>query len=161
MLKQILFAISVLVTLGCFSWTAWRIYTYFRLTKPYPIGDFGKRFWLMMKVAIGQTKIFRHPVMGLLHALVFWGFLVILVGSIEMIIDGFAGTERVLSVLGPVYDVLMASGDVFAFIIALSILVFLCRRLCLKVARFYGPEMKKVSKLDANIALTIIFVLML
>lgn len=161
MLKQILFSISVLVTLGCFSWTAWRIYTYFRLTKPYPIGDSGKRFWLMMKVAIGQTKIFRHPVMGLLHALVFWGFLVILVGSIEMIIDGFAGTERVLAVLGPVYDVLMASGDVFAFIIALSILVFLCRRLCLKVARFYGPEMKKVSKLDANIALTIIFVLMI
>ena len=79
----------------------------------------------------------------------------------SMIIDGFTGTERALSVLGSFYDVLMASGDVFAFIIALSILVFLCRRLCIKVTRFYGPEMKKISKQDANLALTIISVLMI
>lgn len=161
MLKQILFAISVLITLGIFAWTSWRIFSFMKLTKPYPIKNIPARFWIMMKVAIGQTKIFRHPIMGLLHALVFWGFLVILVGSIEMIIDGFTGTDRALSVLGPFYDVLMASGDIFAFIIALSILVFLCRRLCIRIPRFYGPEMKKVSKQDANIALTIIFALMI
>lgn len=161
MLKQILFAISVLITLGIFSWTCWRIFSFMKLTKPYPIKNIPARFWIMMKVAIGQTKIFRHPVMGLLHALVFWGFLVIIVGSIEMIIDGFTGSEKALSFLGGFYDILMASGDVFAFIIALAILVFLCRRLCMKVARFYGPEMKKISKQDANLALTIIFVLMI
>ena len=107
MIKQILFAVSLLITLGVFAWTIRRIYAFLKLTKPFPIGDYGKRFNLMMKVAIGQTKIFRFPFVGFLHALVFWGFLVILVGSIEMIIDGLFGTERVLSFLGVFYDILM------------------------------------------------------
>ena len=41
-----------------------------------------------MEVAFGQTKIFRKPVIGFFHALVFWGFCVIIFGSIEMVIDG-------------------------------------------------------------------------
>jgi len=160
MIKQILFAVSLLITLGVFAWTIRRIYAFLKLTKPFPIGDYGKRFNLMMKVAIGQTKIFRFPFVGFLHALVFWGFLVILVGSIEMIIDGLFGTERVLSFLGVFYDILMASGDVFAFIIAIAILIFIGRRLFLNVKRFNGVEMKHKSHMDANIALTLIFLLM-
>ncbi|MCF8405515.1 MAG: 4Fe-4S dicluster domain-containing protein [Bacteroidales bacterium] len=160
MIKQILFLISLLLTLGVFFWTIRRLYAYLKLTKPFPIGDYGKRFAMMMEVAIGQTKIFRFPFVGFLHALVFWGFLVILVGSIEMIIDGLFGTDRILSFLGIFYDILMASGDVFAFIIAISILVFLARRLFLNVKRFSGIEMKHVSHMDANIALTLIFLLM-
>ena len=72
----------------------------------------------MLTVAFGQTKIFRKPVLGLFHALVFWGFCVIIFGSIEMVIDGLTGTEKVLKFLGPVYNVLMASGDIFALIVA-------------------------------------------
>ncbi len=161
MLKQIIFAASLLITLGVFAWTMWKIFSYMKFTKPYPIKNYAKRFGIMMEVAIGQTKIFRKPVIGLLHALVFWGFLVILIGSIEMVIDGLFGTERILAVMGPVYDVLFASGDIFAFIIAISILVFLFRRIFMHVKRFYGVEMKKISKADANLALTIIFVLMI
>ena len=88
MTKQILFLISLLITLGIFGWTMKRVFSYFKMTKAFPVGDWGKRFMLMMKVAIGQTKIFRFPFVGFLHALVFWGFLVILVGSVEMVIDG-------------------------------------------------------------------------
>ena len=161
MIKQILFLISLLITLGIFGWTTKRVVSYFKLTKPFPVGDWGKRFKLMMEVAIGQTKIFRFPFVGFLHALVFWGFLIILVGSIEMIIDGLFGTDRSLSVLGIVYDIITASGDVFALIIAIAILVFLFRRLFLNVKRFSGVEMEHKSHLDANIALTIILLLML
>ena len=161
MIKQLIFIASLLITLGVFSWTILRIFSYLKFTKPYPIKDIPKRIGIMMEVAIGQTKIFRKPVIGLLHALVFWGFLVILVGSLEMVIDGIFGTERILSVMGPVYDVLFASGDIFAFIIAISILVFLFRRIFMHIKRFYGVEMKKISKLDANLALTIIFLLMI
>lgn len=161
MIKQIIFAISLLLTLGVLSWTFMRIFSYMKFTKPFPIKNIPARFMLMMKVAIGQTKIFRFPVIGLLHALVFWGFMVILVGSIEMVIDGLFATERVLSFMGPVYDVIIASGDIFAFIIAIAIIAFLFRRLFMHIGRFYGTEMKKISKQDANIALTIILVLML
>jgi len=161
MTKQILFLVSVLITLGVFAWTMKRVYSYFKLTKPQPLGQWGKRFWMMMEVAIGQTKIFRFPFVGFLHALVFWGFLVIIVGSVEMIIDGLFGIERSLAFLGVLYDIIMASGDVFAFIIALAILVFIGRRLFLNVKRFNGVEMEHKSHMDANIALTIILLLML
>lgn len=162
MLKQILFIISLLVTLGVFAYTLMRLVSFFKLTKKgFPIKDFGKRFSVMMSVAIGQTKIFRRPVLGLLHALVFWGFLVILVGSIEMVIDGIAGTERVLSVFGLVYDIVFATGDVFALIIAVAIVIFLFRRIFLNVKRFSGIEMTHKSHVDANFALTLIFLLMI
>jgi Fe-S oxidoreductase/nitrate reductase gamma subunit len=160
--KQISFLIVLLLTLLVFALTVRRYAGYFKNTrKGFPVKQLGRRFGVMMEVAIGQTKIFRRPVMGLLHALVFWGFLVILIGSIEMIIDGLSGTERVLSVLGGFYNVIMASGDIFALIIAIAILIFLFRRVFLHVKRFSGIEMKHISHLDANIALSMILLLMI
>jgi Fe-S oxidoreductase len=160
MTKQILFAISILITLGIFSFTIYRVFRFFKLTKPYPVKDWGKRFIVMMEVAFGQTKIFRRPVLGLMHALVWWGFIVIVIGSVEMIIDGLVGTERVLAVLGPVYDIIFGLGDIFAFIILIMIFAFLFRRLFMQVKRFSGVEMKHKSHLDANIALSLIGLLM-
>ncbi len=162
MIKQIFFAIALLITLGVFTFTILRIISFFRLTKKaFPVRDFGKRFGVMMEVAFGQTKIFRSPILGFLHALVFWGFCVILIGSIEMVIDGLFGIEKSLKFLGVLYNVIMASGDVFALLIAISIAVFLFRRVFLHVKRFEGIEMKKISHLDANVALSIILLLML
>ena len=161
MTKQIVFAIVLLVTIGIFTYTLLRLISFFKLTKPYPIRDFGKRFQVMLNVAFGQTKIFRRPVLGFLHALVFCGFCIIIVGSIEMIIDGLFGTEKALKVLGVLYDIIMASGDVFGLIIAIAIGVFLSRRLFFHIKRFEGIEMKPSTHIDANIALTMIMLLML
>lgn len=160
MTKQIVFGTALLITLVVFAWTIFKIFSYFKFTKSFPIKNIPKRIGIMLKIAIGQTKMFRKPIIGLLHALVFWGFLVILLGSIEMVIDGLFGTERIFSIMGSVYDVLFAIGDIFAFIIAIAILVFLFRRIFMHIKRFYGIEMKKTSKADANLALTIIFILM-
>jgi len=115
----------------------------------------------MLSVAFGQTKIFRKPVIGLFHALVFWGFCVIIFGSIEMVIDGLTGNDRVLQFLGPIYSILMASGDLFALLVAIAIIIFLSRRLFFHIKRFEGIEMKKISHIDANIALSIILILMI
>jgi len=162
MTKQIIFAITLLITVGVFSYTINRIVSFFRFTRPaFPVKDFGRRFGVMMNVAFGQTKIFRRPLIGFFHALVFWGFCVILVGSIEMVIDGLTGTDKVLKILGPVYDILMASGDIFAPVVAVSILIFLSRRLFFHIKRFDGIEMNKRSHTDANISLTLIFLLMI
>jgi hypothetical protein len=161
MSKQIIFAITLLVTIGVFVYTIKRIISFFRFTRPaFPVKDFGKRFNVMLSVAFGQTKIFRKPVIGFFHALVFWGFCVILFGSLEMVIDGLTGTDRVLKFLGPVYNVFMASGDIFALLVSISIIIFLSRRLFFHVRRFEGIEMKKMTHIDANIALSIILLLM-
>jgi heterodisulfide reductase subunit C len=161
MTKQIIFAITLLITAGVFSYTIRRVVSFFRFTRPaFPVKDLGKRFGVMMNVAFGQTKIFRIPVLGFLHALVFWGFCLIIFGSIEMVIDGLTGTEKVFKIFGPVYDILMASGDFFALLIAVSIVIFLSRRLFFHIKRFEGIEMKKRSHRDANISLSLILLLM-
>jgi len=162
MTKQIVFASMLLVTIGAFSYTVNRIVSFFRFTRAaFPVKDIRKRINVMLSVAFGQTKIFRKPVIGFFHALVFWGFCVILLGSIEMVIDGLSGTEKVFKFLGPVYDIIMASGDIFALLVAISILIFLSRRLFFHIRRFEGIEMKRISHIDANIALSIILLLML
>jgi Fe-S oxidoreductase/nitrate reductase gamma subunit len=162
MARQIIFAITLLITLSVFSFTATRIIRYFLLTrKGFPVRQIGRRFSLVLKVAIGQVKIFRRPLIGTMHALVFWGFCVILFGSIEMIADGLTGTEQSLSFIGPLYDLIIASGDIFALIVSLAIVAFLVRRIFLHIRRFEGIEMKKISHIDANVALAIILLLMI
>jgi len=162
MTKQVIFAFTLLITIGAFSYTIRRIISFFKLTRPaFPVKDFGKRIKVMLSVAFAQTKIFRKPWIGLAHAIVFWGFCVILFGSIEMVIDGLTGTDKVLRFLGPFYDFIMASGDFFALHVAMAILIFIFRRLFLHIRRFEGIEMKEISHIDAKIALTIILVLMI
>jgi hypothetical protein len=162
MAKQYIFAFFLLATLGVFAYTTIRITRFFLLTKPaFRVKDFGKRFRVMFAVAFGQTRILRKPVMGPLHALVFWGFCVILVGSVEMVIDGLTGSERALKVLGGFYDIIIASGDIFALVIAFAIIIFLARRFFLHIRRFEGIEMKSVSHIDAKIALLMILFLMI
>lgn len=162
MAKQIVFALTILITLGVFTFTILRLISWFKFTKAnFPIRDFGKRFMVMLDVAIGQTKIFRRPVIGFFHALVFWGFCVIIFGSFEMIIDGLFGVERSLKFMGSLHDIIMASGDIFALLVAVSIIIFIVRRLFMHISRFEGIEMKKKSHQDANIALTMILLLML
>ena len=71
MTKQIVFAITLLLTLGVFTYTTVRIIRFFMLTRPaFAVKDFGKRIMVTLNVAFGQTKIFRRPVIGFLHALV-------------------------------------------------------------------------------------------
>lgn len=161
MVKQFIFIIVLMLTLGIFAYTIRKLLLIFKLTKTFPIKDFGKRFLMMLKIAIGQTKIFRKPVTGLMHALVFWGFCVITIGSLEMVIDGISGSERVFSFMGIFYNFIMASDDIFALIVLIMILLFIGRRLFLKIKRFTGIEMSHKNHLDAYIALSMIMLLMI
>ena len=159
--RQLTFIIILLATLIIFGYTIVRFVVYFRITRPYPIRNIGDRIVLLLKVALFQSKIFRHPVIGLLHALVFWGFCIISAGTIEMVIDGIFGTDKILSDLGFFYQLLTASGDIFALLVLISIFVFIFRRLFMRVRRFTGIEMKETSHLDAITALFLIFLLMI
>ena len=162
MIKQTAFAIVLIITLTVFAITVRKLVKLFKLTKPaFPVRDIGRRIIITLKVAFLQTKILRKPVVGMMHALVWWGFLVILAGSLEMVIDGLAGTERVLKFLGVVYDIIIASGDIFALLIAVLICAFLVRRLFMNIRRFTGVEMKHKFHVDATIALSLILFLMI
>ncbi|MBI2967166.1 MAG: (Fe-S)-binding protein [Bacteroidetes bacterium] len=162
MIRQVIFFIVFLTAAGIFTWTSFRIFSYFRITKGrFPFDRIPQRIIVTLLVALGQTKIFRKPLAGLLHALVWWGFIVITIGTSEMILDGLTGYDRCYSGAGWFYDILTASGDIFAPVILLCCIFFLLRRIALHIRRFYGVEMKKKSKIDALIALSLISLLMI
>ena len=162
MTKEFIFIVLFVITILAFTYSVWRLAKQFRLTrKTEPVKDISKRLLLTLKVAFGQTKILKKPGIGFLHALVFWGFLVITIGSIEMVVDGIFGMERSFSILGVFYTIIIGSGDVFGYIIFIGTGIFLFRRFFVSVKRFKGIELQKKNKVDANIALGFIMLLML
>jgi len=161
MMKQIIFILVVLIAAGVFAYSIRNIFLNIAfLKKPYPVKDFGKRFKMLFNIGFAQSKILRFPLIGFLHALVFWGFLAILFGSGEMLIDGLFGIEGSLHFLGPIRTLFIATGDIFAFIILVLIIVFLFRRFFLNIKRFQGVEMTHKAHKDASFALFLILMLM-
>ena len=159
--SQIAFTILTMISFGFFGFTIYRLSKIFRLTKKeFRFDKMGERAVTTFMVAFGQTKMMKRPLAGFLHALVWWGFLVITIGSLEMMIDGIAGSTRSLSVLGPLYSFVTASGDIFALLIIVSCVIFLFRRYIIKPRRFKGIEMKPSSRADATFILSLILILM-
>lgn len=113
----------------------------------------GVRWSTMFKVAIGQSKMVVRPIAGFLHILVYVGFIIINIEVLEIIIDGLLGTHRVLSFLGPLYDILIASFEVLAVGVILACAIFLVRRNVVKLKRFWSAEMTSWPRSDANIIL--------
>ncbi len=161
-LKNIIFLVIFVLAGGFFCYNMWKVIRNIRLGKKKEnrFDNPGKRAIILLKVAFGQTKMMVRPVSGILHAIVWWGFLVITVGTAEMTVDGIFNTNRVLGVTGGFYDVITASGDVMAVLILVACLLFLTRRYFGNIKRFKGKEIKKKSTLDATIALALIMLLM-
>ncbi len=159
-MEQIIFTLTVVIAFSALFYSFYRYYRIFRKFKPYKVDRIGKRIVRTLEVAFAQTRILKRPI-GILHALLFWGFLVILFGSFEMLLDGILGTERILGHLGWFYDFISATGDIFAPIIAVFVIVFILRRTIIPVKRFEGRELKLKNHIDALVALTLILILML
>ena len=120
-----------------------------------------KRWSNMILIALGQSKMINRPISGLLHIVVYVGFLVINIELLEIILDGLFGTHRVFApYLGSAYDILIASFEVLAAIVFFSVVVFWLRRNALKIKRFWKPELKGWPKKDANYILYFEIVLM-
>jgi len=119
MTKQIAFFIFFAIMMGVFTYTIMRYIKYFGITKKgFKVDNIGQRAMTTLLVAFGQTKILQRPVIGMLHAVVWWGFMVTTIGTGEMVFDGLLGTERILGFMGPLYSGIVASGDIFAALIS-------------------------------------------
>ena len=119
------------------------------------------RLLQMLRIAFGQSKMIDKPIVGLLHVVVYVGFLVINIELLEIIVDGALGTHRVFApFLGSFYNFLIAFFEIFAFLVIVSVIIFWIRRNMLNIKRFLSLEMKGWPKNDANIILYVEIVLM-
>tara|TARA_B100001094_G_scaffold193895_1_gene187770 strand:+ start:5633 stop:6883 length:1251 start_codon:yes stop_codon:yes gene_type:complete len=124
--------------------------------------DNKKKRWIqMLKIAFGQSKMIDKPIVGLLHLIVYVGFLVINLELLEILFDGFFGTHRAFApFLGSFYNFLIGFFEIFAFLVIISVVLFWTRRNIMKIKRFLNDEMKGWPKRDANLILYIEIILM-
>lgn len=162
MLPQILFAIVLVLGLGFFSKNVKKLSRNIKLGKDVDVSDNKSLRWKnMTRIALGQTKMVVRPIAGILHIIVYIGFIIINIEVLEIIIDGLFGTHRVFAPLGSIYNFLIASFEILALLVIVAVVVFWIRRNVIRLQRFIKPEMKGWPKKDGNLILYIELVLML
>ena len=160
-LPNILFAIALFFGIGFFVRNVRRLIRNIKLGKSQDLTDKkGLRFKNMAKIALGQTKMVVRPIAGLLHIIVYLGFVIINIEVLEIIIDGLFGTHRLFASLGVVYDFLIASFEILALLVIIAVVLFWVRRNIIRLKRFTKPEMQGWPKNDGNLILYIELVLM-
>jgi heterodisulfide reductase subunit C len=161
MIAQIIFVLFFTVSVVFFSTQVKRIIKNIKLGKDINRSDLPKIRWLtMVKVALGQSKMVVRPVAGIMHILVYVGFVIINLEVLEIIIDGIFGTHRIFSSLGSLYNFLIGSFEILALLVLIGVIVFLMRRVVLQLKRFSGVEMSNWPKSDALYILIIEVLLM-
>ncbi|MEZ4779358.1 MAG: (Fe-S)-binding protein [Flavobacteriaceae bacterium] len=160
-LPNILFVLVLTIGIGYFTKNIRKIIRNIKLGQPVDASDNkGQRWNNVLRIALGQSKMVVRPIPGLLHIIVYLGFIIINIEVLEIIIDGIFGTHRIFSSLGGFYGFLIASFEILAILVFVSVIVFWLRRNILKLKRFWNPEMQGWPKNDGNFILYFEMILM-
>ena len=125
-----------------------------------PITNKPERISNMLRIALGQSKMVTRPIPGILHLIVYLGFIIINIELIEILIDGVFGTHRVFSPIGGFYGFLIGSFEVFAVLVLIAVIAFWSRRYIIRIKRFSETKMMGWPKLDADLILYFEIILM-
>jgi heterodisulfide reductase subunit C len=154
----------LIISIGFFYLNIKKLIKVIKLGKPVDRFDNpSKRLSNMIRIALGQSKMVTKPVSGILHVVVYLGFIIINIEVLEIIIDGITGSHRFFSKIFNtyVYNFLIASFEIFALLVLISVIIFWTRRNIVKIKRFLSAEMKGWPKFDADNILYFEVVLML
>ena len=160
-LPNFLFAVLLVSGVVFFTKNIKKLIRNIKLGKSLDRSDNSNLRWKNMAyVALGQSKMVRRPIAGLMHLIVYVGFIIINIEVLEIIIDGLFGTHRVFSSLGSFYSFLIGSFEILAVLVLVAVTVFWIRRMVLRIPRFWNKEMKGFPKNDALYILYFEMVLM-
>jgi Fe-S oxidoreductase len=154
-----LYLIILVLAAGFFSYNVQRLVEYLRVGKAdnridHPL----TRARNLLSIGILQSKILRDPLAGAMHAIVFWGFLVLTVGSVEILIQGIAPAFTYQPLIGPLYVPYKLSQTAFAVFVLVAVAWLLYRRLVIRPKRLQGD---KLEQFDALFILSMIAALMI
>lgn len=162
-IDNIIFLILLVAGFGLFAKSLQKIYRNIRLGREINRNDRKPERWeTMARVAMGQSKMVKRPVAGILHLFVYVGFIIINIELIEIIVDGLFGTHRFLAtILGHgFYNAFTATLEILALLVVIGVVVFFIRRNFYGVKRLTMKELFGWPKQDANWILIIEFALM-
>ncbi|RYC66975.1 MULTISPECIES: 4Fe-4S dicluster domain-containing protein [Spirosoma] len=165
-IQQILFVAALAVTAWYITKRVKLIARAINLGRPEDRTDNAAERWkTMLLVAFGQKKMFTNLLVGIMHFVIYAGFVIINLEILEIILDGVLGTHRLFApYITPVYPILIDVFEVLAFGVLAVCVVFLTRRFVTRVSRLQAGrhrELRGWSVPDATIILTAEIVLMI
>ncbi|CAM4296633.1 (Fe-S)-binding protein [Gillisia limnaea] len=162
LITQLIFLIVLVAGIAFFTYNIRKVIRNIKLGRKVDrSNNSGERWAKMGRIAIGQSKMVKKPVSGILHIIVYVGFIIINIEVLEIIIDGIFGTHRILSFLGGFYNFLIGSFEILAFLVFVGVIIFWIRRNVTNIYRFIGNDLKGWPKNDANYILYFEMVLMI
>ncbi|HMR92743.1 MAG TPA: (Fe-S)-binding protein [Chitinophagaceae bacterium] len=162
MAQQILFLLVSIAAIVLFTRKARQIIRNIRLGRAEQINDHPDQRWRnLLLLAFGQKKMFRNPLVGVLHFFVYAGFVIINIEVLEIVLDGIFGTHRLFApLLGGLYTFLINAFEALAVLVIVACGIFLIRRNIIKLRRFISKDLDGWPRSDANYILITEIVLM-
>jgi Fe-S oxidoreductase len=151
--RAVILLVLTAVALALFARNAGRLVAYLRLGKPDPERQDDPRSRLndVGVFVLAQARMFRFTASGIMHALIFWGFIVLTVGTIELF--GIAFWSGFSIPLVSHRGWFLLSQDLFAALVLLGV------GLAVAIRYFKRPE--RISQTwDAAVILSLIALLM-
>lgn len=152
-ISNVIFSLLLIVGFGFFTLNVKKLIRNIKLGKDVDRSDHTSERWMnMIRIALGQSKMVRRPISGVLHVIVYIGFIIINIELLEIIVDGLFGTHRVFQgFLGDAfYGFLIGTFEVLAVLVLVAVLIFWTRRNVANIKRFLSPEMKGWPENDGN-----------
>src|SRR5918998_2051410 len=153
--ENVVFLIILVAAAGFFALNVQRLARYMRVGYAEDRND---RPWSRLKnvftVGIAQSKILRDRTAGAMHATIFWGFIVLTIGTIEILIQGVFPRFAFDDVLArPLFALYVVTQDLFAVLVLGAVAYAFYRRLVLRPKRLEGD---RIEHMDAYIILGMI-----
>lgn len=161
-IQQVLFILLSAVAIFLFTRKAKEISRNIRLGRDEDFSDNPSLRWRnVLLLAFGQKKMFRNPLVAVLHFFVYAGFIIINIEVLEIVLDGITGQHRLFAAPLPgLYSFLINAFEVLALTVLLACLIFLVRRNILKLKRFASRDLDGWPRSDANYILITEIILM-
>jgi heterodisulfide reductase subunit C len=160
--QQILFILLSVVSIWLFAKKVKEIRRNINLGRDVKINDNKPQRWKnVLLLAFGQKKMFRNPLVAVMHFFVYAGFIIINIEVLEIILDGILGTHRLFAIPLPgLYHFLINAFEVLAILVLVACVIFLIRRNIIKLKRFISKDLDGWPRSDANYILITEIILM-
>ena len=161
--QQVLFVLVSIVAIWLFTRKVKEISRNIKLGRDEDFSDNKDIRWKnVLLLAFGQKKMFKNPLVAILHFFVYAGFIIINIEVLEIVLDGIFGTHRLFAEpLGGFYTFLINAFEILAVLVILACAIFLIRRNIIKLKRFISKDLAGWPRSDANYILITEIILML
>jgi len=161
--QQVLFVLVSAIAIWLFAKKVKEISRNIKLGRDEGFSDRKSERWKnVLLLAFGQKKMFRNPLVAVMHFFVYAGFIIINIEVLEIVLDGIFGTHRLFAKpLGGFYTFLINAFEILAVLVIVACAIFLIRRNIIRLRRFISKDLDGWPRSDANYILITEIILML